>query len=1136
MTLELDDAVAMTDAVQESAEDGGGRKRKRKRVSEENKRIKPPTAEELNKLRETENLFLSNMFRMQIEEMLKEVKPKTATLGKIKEWFAKFETAVLKDLDNSDYQKELMSNVDVSKLWAPFRLEPLNHSDGTFRFIKPAALKVFGSHSVGTSLTPNIKIDIALVLGKTLFHKKDYADERYFRKKAFYLHCLSKELVKIPDLINNDDVKFSHSTSSYYSPVLVVKPAGTLGKKCSIHLRVVPENNVYKLQTFSPTINNIDTQWYFGEENELNNCPTPRYNNLVLQDLVADQNEALLKDVIESNQNVQDALILLKIWLAQRNLRGNGNITNYIISMFVVHLFKKHKINKFMSSYQIVRNVWLCLGQSNWHTEGIQLTEDDESSKDVKKPSLSEFHAAFQVVFVDSTGFMNLCANVFKSNYIYIKNECNYAVEMLDNANMNSFPYLFLTKASFFQRFDHYINFNDIDVVKQTIDKYGDKKLKLDSRQDLTFQFQQIIEPLLLSSLGDRVDEICFDIIQDPADVGTILKPFSNFLIGLRLNPGKAFSVVERGPTANLPEAKEFRSFWGEKSELRRFKDGEVCEAVVWSDSNVASNKKRCITREIVQYVLQNKLSIPAERFIYIADQAETVLNNPFITPIGFEYGTGESASMHCIDNFNEVGKAIRELEGLPLIVNSVQGVSAVLRYADVIPPLSRSHADDKKTKKTKGKCVLASTDDELKIAPGFVQPIEGILQFASSGKWPNELPAVRRMKTAFYINLAARLNQECNLVAQPFIDYVDVMKNGFVFRFRIYYPGEVALLKKETMPDGMVRYRDTEESVQLERSMVQLPTLTSSLHGLHSQYHSFGPTCCLAKRWLRSQLIDSYHFPDICVELLVASFYLRPEPFKITNQPTIGLLHFLRKLATTDWFREFVVVNFNGEISKEQISALECSVAAQPSSSRPAMLLVTPFDLEGTSWTKEAPTLTILARLMHLSKKSLEIVENSFLTNGTVDHFKQIFRPSLNEYDVLVVLKNIMNPLRHMAVDAKLARVYAAEPPKENEPIPLTGFNPIEELLNVLRDSYSDYALFFHDTYGGSTIGIVFKPDSFTVSEFKVGNVNGKKLTHTLNGKKVELNLDAIIEDIQILGGSMIKNIEKCNKTLFSN
>jgi len=57
--------------------------------------------------------------------------------------------------------------------------------------------------------------------------------------------------------------------------------------------------------------------------------------------------------------------------------------------------------------------------------------------------------------------------------------------------------------------------------------------------------------------------------------------------------------------------------------------------------------------------------------------------------------------------------------------------------------------------------------------------------------------------------------------------------------------------------------------------------------------------------------------------------------------------------------------------------------------SSRPAMLLVTPYDLDGTAWTKESPSFTILARLMHLSRKALDIAEESLLKNGTVDNFK---------------------------------------------------------------------------------------------------------------------------------------------------
>lgn len=133
---------------------------------------------------------------------------------------------------------------------------------------------------------PLIKVDVSIVMGKvsiiklqflindhllifvyfiifqSFFNKKDYSDEKYLRKKAFYLHCLAKELIKIPELVDND-IQFSYSSCSYYSPALIVKPSDSLGKKCCFCLRVVPEINTYSLHTFSPSINNINHQWYF---------------------------------------------------------------------------------------------------------------------------------------------------------------------------------------------------------------------------------------------------------------------------------------------------------------------------------------------------------------------------------------------------------------------------------------------------------------------------------------------------------------------------------------------------------------------------------------------------------------------------------------------------------------------------------------------------------------------------------------------------------------------------------------------------------------------------------------------------------------------------------------------------------
>jgi len=40
------------------------------------------------------------------------------------------------------------------------------------------------------------------------------------------------------------------------------------------------------------------------------------------------ENDILLKDIVDANQNVQDALILLKIWLTQKHLGVNSIFTN----------------------------------------------------------------------------------------------------------------------------------------------------------------------------------------------------------------------------------------------------------------------------------------------------------------------------------------------------------------------------------------------------------------------------------------------------------------------------------------------------------------------------------------------------------------------------------------------------------------------------------------------------------------------------------------------------------------------------------------------------------------------------------------------------------------------------------------
>lgn len=57
--------------------------------------------------------------------------------------------------------------------------------------------------------------------------------------------------------------------------------------------------------------------------------------------------------------------------------------------------------------------------------------------------------------------------------------------------------------------------------------------------------------------------------------------------------------------------------------------------------------------------------------------------------------------------------------------------------------------------------------------------------------------------------------------------------QGGFVFRLRISHQKEITFLKQQITKDGVIQYKDNEESIELENKLFELPKLTSALHGL---------------------------------------------------------------------------------------------------------------------------------------------------------------------------------------------------------------------------------------------------------------------------------------------------------------
>lgn len=319
-----------------------------------------PTAQELNRLQETESLFNSNLFRLQVDEILQEVKVKEKTEKRFTEWFANFKTHLLA-IPEDDNEYDLTENTLFKKLKVKLPISrELKKTKCMFKFHKFKNVEVVGSYSLGCAISSKLKVDLQITVPAETYTKNDSVNYRYHKKHAAYLAHIASHVSKNDSV---EDVKYSWVHQSKTHPVLDLKPAGKLGNQLTVQINLICEPEAYKFHRFSPSRNNLRESWVLSteESNTTNEVgpPTPYYNSGVLKDLTASLNQALLNNVLSKSENLKQAIVLLKIWLRQRNLQVSG----YLVSLLVAYFVQIKRINNIMSSYQIVRNIWIALSE-----------------------------------------------------------------------------------------------------------------------------------------------------------------------------------------------------------------------------------------------------------------------------------------------------------------------------------------------------------------------------------------------------------------------------------------------------------------------------------------------------------------------------------------------------------------------------------------------------------------------------------------------------------------------------------------------------------------------------------------------------------------------------------------------------
>lgn len=196
-----------------------------------------------------------------------------------------------------------------------------------------------------------------------------------------------------------------------------------------------------------------------------------------------------------------------------------------------------------------------------------------ESKFRTTQPKVELFHQYFDVVFIDSTGYYNICSDLSLDIYRRVRSESAMALQLLNNEHVNGFRYLFATKMPLYTQVDHIVC---VDVKKIT------KNIK---KSNEFFEFcgywrkyvEKLVFPIIRKGLDKRAHAIV-PIYENVDSAWSINEKKTageqQLKFGLVLNSEFALDILDKGPQSNLPEGEEFRQFWGDKSELRRFQDG----------------------------------------------------------------------------------------------------------------------------------------------------------------------------------------------------------------------------------------------------------------------------------------------------------------------------------------------------------------------------------------------------------------------------------------------------------------------------------------------------------------------------------------------------------------------------------
>jgi len=528
---------------------------------------------------------------------------------------------------------------------------------------------------------------------------------------------------------------------------------------------------------------------------------------------------------------------------------------------------------------------------------------------------------------------------------------------------------------------------------------------------------------------------VSFSLVSAPTHTPTTLT------IGLLIDPESSRRLVDHGPPASeTAKASQFRTFWGEKAELRRFKDASILESVVWKCKT--TEDRYAIVKRIVRFAIARHISAGVAGDIhFLTPNLYSELSTPSRVSGTFLKAEGD-AFQGLSEAFEKFVRELKDLKDVPLGISGVVPVGEGLTHTSVWSAYPQNY------NKLSGQ----------QAGEYYVPVQEVVLQFEGSGKWPDDLKAIQKVKLGFLLHIARQLeanysvcakigleNEDFDFANQGFMDVV--YESGYTFRVRIQHDPNhreatllERILKNKALPHGdRTKYETALKYYQNE--FMNGTAHAQALHALRGKYYFLPNTIRLVKRWIAAHML-SPQISSRAIELLVCYIFCHPHPWSAPASAEVGFLRTVKLLSSWDWRKEPLIVDLDGSMTKaryEEISKDFENVRKQdPGIAHAAWSIYCAYDITGSCWTKETPGKAVAARITALAKSSLDVLSKD---SGNT---KQIFTTPLTDYDFLIQLRNDYSHTANGSVFKNLHGQGWKEV--------LVDFDPVKEFLKDLE------------------------------------------------------------------------------------